>query len=429
MNLVRKFTGQDRLSKNSQDILWNVVSYGIMGVCGIVLNFIIAGLFGSATLGVYNQVYAVYIIASQFSAAGIHLSVLKHVAEYARDSDKYRTIAASGLLLSAIFGVITCVVVWFSRGLIGDLMQSPSVADAILWIIPGLFFFTLNKVYLSMLNGLTKMKTYAVFQALRYILMIVVLLVLALVKKDGTFVTAIFSISETLLFIALTAVNLRDLAWPTREEMAVWFMRHFSFGMRGFLSNVLLGLNPRVDVLLLGYFCSDQVVGVFSLAAAAAEGLYQLAIVLRTNINPRLVQLLSDQRVDELKALAKRSIRFTYIAMFAISLLTVMVYPLGVMAVQDKAEFMQSWPFFAILAAGIVISSGYIPFSNILMLAGRPGTQTIMISIQVVINIALNILLIPILGGIGAAIATALAYAFLVVLVKGFSARVLRIPI
>jgi O-antigen/teichoic acid export membrane protein len=429
MNLVRKFTGQERLSKSGQDILWNVVSYGIMGVCGIVLNFIIAGFFGSATLGVYNQVYAVYIIASQFSAAGIHLSVLKYVAEYARDPGQYRAIAASGLLLSVVFGLITCAVVWFSRGLIGSLMDSAGVTEAIIWILPGLFFFTLNKVYLSMLNGLTKMKTYAVFQALRYILMIVVLLLLALVKKDGRLVTVIFSISETLLFVALTVVNLRHLALPTKDELKLWFGRHFSFGMRGFLSNVLLSLNPRVDVLLLGYFCSDAVVGVFSLAAAAAEGLYQLAIVLRTNINPRLVQLLSDQKVDELKALARKSIRFTYIAMLVISLLTVLVYPLGVMAVQDKAEFMASWPFFAILAVGIVLASGYIPFSNILMLAGRPGTQTLMILIQVAVNIALNILLIPILGGIGAAIATALAYAFLVILVKGFSSRVLKITI
>lgn len=429
MNLIKRFTGQDHLSKSGQDILWNVVSYGIMGVCGVVLNFIIAGSYGPAALGVYNQVYAVYIIASQFSAAGIHLSVLKYVAEFAHDSKTHGVIASSGILLSIFFGLATCLVVWFSRNLIGDLMQSPDVAKSIIWIIPGLFFFTLNKVYLSMLNGLSKMKAYAVFQALRYILLILILVVMIILQKDGGLVTVIFSIAEFILFIALSAVNLRDMAFPAKDEFVFWARKHFSFGMRGFLSNVLLGLNPRVDVLLLGYFCSDQVVGVFSLAATAAEGIYQLAIVLRTNINPKLVQLLAGQKKQELEQLAKRSIRFTYIAMLAIGAAAVLIYPVGLMFVSNKAEFIQSWPYFAILAAGLVASSGYIPFSNILMLAGRPGIQTIMIAIQVIVNIVGNALLIPLWGGTGAAIATALAYGFLVILVKVFSKRTLQLQI
>jgi O-antigen/teichoic acid export membrane protein len=429
MNLLKRLTGQEKLGKSGQDIIWNVVSYGIMAVCGVALNFIIANSYGSAVLGVYNQVYAVYIVVSQFSAVGIHLSVLKYVSEFAHDEHKHRVVAASGLITSVVFGLLTCVVLWFIRGWIGDLMKSPDVAASIVWILPGLFFFTLNKVYLSVLNGLSRMKAYAVFQAMRYILLILLLVGMIVTKQDTHKITAIFSLAEFILFLALTAANFRDLVLPGRSDLVEWSRKHFSFGMRGFLSNVLLGLNPRIDVLLLGYFCSDQVVGVFSLAAAAAEGIYQLVIVLRTNINPRLVQLLSTNKKEELETLSRKSVKFTYLAMIVIGAMAVLVYPVGLMFVSNKAEFLQSWPYFAILVAGMVASSGYIPFSNILLLAGQPGLQTVMISIQVFANFLGNALLIPLWGGAGAAIATALAYAFLVILVKQFSRRVLKLNI
>jgi O-antigen/teichoic acid export membrane protein len=61
--------------------------------------------------------------------------------------------------------------------------------------------------------------------------------------------------------------------------------------MKSFFSNVLLQMNTRIDVLVLGLFWSDHIVGIYSFAATLAEGVYQLLVVLRTNYNPMLVRL------------------------------------------------------------------------------------------------------------------------------------------
>ena len=417
------------LGKHGQDVLWNFVSFAIMGVCGVLINFIIAGFYDPAALGVYNQVYAVYIVSSQFAVVGVHLSVLKYVAQYNDQPDEVRNIITAGMLLSTVFALAACGVLWALRWPIAGWMDSPGVGRGLGWALPGLFFFSLNKVILFVLNAQERMKLYAVFQALRYVLMIAVIVVVALLGLAGEYLSSVFTICELVLFLGMLPTIRAQLGWPALPALRRWTRLHFDFGMRGFLSNVLLGLNPRVDVLILGYFSSDYVVGVFSLAASAAEGLYQLPVVLRTNLNPRLVQLIAGEKMEELRTLARRSMRLTYLSILAVGAAAVAVYPLGLYLVANPQKFMQSWPIFAILTAGIVLASGYIPFSNILLLAGRPGTHTLMISLQVLFNIVGNLLLVPVMGGYGAAIATALSYVFLIFLVKIFARRVLSLEI
>jgi O-antigen/teichoic acid export membrane protein len=188
-------------------------------------------------------------------------------------------------------------------------------------------------------------------------------------------------------------------------------------------------LNTRVDVLILGYFLSDRLVGIYSFAAILAEGIYQLPGVLQINFNPILVQLTSGNNLDELKLTIKKGMRFTYLGMLIIGIIIVSVYPLGVSLVTNKGDFMLSWPIFTILMAGIVLCAGYTPFGNILLAAGRPGLHTIMISIQVIFNILGNILLVQIWGPTGSAIATALAYVLSAILIKVFTRTVLKIRV
>jgi O-antigen/teichoic acid export membrane protein len=139
--------------------------------------------------------------------------------------------------------------------------------------------------------------------------------------------------------------------------------------------------------------------------------------------------LISNNKLEELRALVNRSLRWVYLGTLLVGLSAVAVYPLGLQFVKNKAEFIQSWPIFAILAVGFIISSGYIPFSNMVMLAGRPGLHSIMMSIQVLFNILANFLLVPLLGGWGAAIATSLSYVLLIFLVKAFVYRVIKVKI
>ena len=68
-----------------QDAIWNYSAFGIMALTGVILNFFIAWKMGLEALGIFNQIYAIYVVLGQLAAFGIHDSVQKHIAEYADD--------------------------------------------------------------------------------------------------------------------------------------------------------------------------------------------------------------------------------------------------------------------------------------------------------------------------------------------------------
>jgi O-antigen/teichoic acid export membrane protein len=420
---------EDLSSKFGQDVIWNIASYGVMAVSGVVISVIIWLVYSPDVLGVFNQVFAVYVIASQFAVAGIHLSVVKYVAQYSSQIEIYRAINTAAILLATVIAGLSTILLWILSEPIGNLLNSPEVARGIVYITPALFFFSINKVLLSIINGLSRMKLFAIFQALRYLLIVAALILLILIEVPGEVLPFAFTIAEGILFLCLSISLIREFLIPPLNVLQRWVLKHLEFGLKGLGSNVLLQMNTRVDVLVLGYFMTDYSVGIYSLVAVFVEGIYQFLIVLRTVYNPILVKLITEQRIEQLQLLIKRGVRVTYRFMIIGGVAAILLYPIGLLISENQQEFFRSWPIFAILMSGIVLSSGYIPFGQILVQAGRPGLHTLMTLLLVLFNFTLNILLIPFLGIVGAAAATALAHVMGVLLLKFFTHRILQIRI
>ena len=138
-------------------MLWNFGSIGVLAISGFVLQFSIGNHYDAATLGVFNQVLAYYTIASQLAAAGLNLSALKEIAARPHDRAHCATIVfASGLVPAAILALVVTALYALSRHAVGDLLASPGVAAGIAASAPGLFFFALNKVLMSVVNGVQR---------------------------------------------------------------------------------------------------------------------------------------------------------------------------------------------------------------------------------------------------------------------------------
>jgi O-antigen/teichoic acid export membrane protein len=351
------------------------------------------------------------------------------VAQYAHEKGTYRIIGASALIMSFVLAIISSVVVWILRVQIGVWLDSPRVAAGLVWALPGVFFFTINRILLAVLNGLSRMKTYAVFSALRYVLILGTVLVLAAFRVPGEVLPAVFSIAEIILFICQVVSLRSDFSVPTLSDLRVWIRIHLNFSLRGYGSAILGGLGSRFNVLILGYFASDQTVGIYSLAAAAMDAIAQLPIILRTVFSPILVRYIDTRKFVELHALFKKVMAYTYLGMLVIGAGAVLAFPFGLKLVSNQDKYIQGWPIFAILMLGIVIYSGYIPVSNILLLGGRPGMQSWLIFCMTILVITLNLLLVPTLGGIGTALATAIGYVATIPLLKYLANKTLKVQI
>lgn len=394
----------------NREVLWNVASVSVLGTSGIIINFVIGRYRGEAALGVFNQVFAIYAILSQLAIAGVHASVLMHVSYNQNDAHKCSQITAAAMMLGFIMSSVVCLLAFGMRHLISG-WYSPEVIAGLVYVIPALLFFSMNKILMNALNGLRNMRAYAVFSALRFILVLAgVVAVIALGWRTEC-LPAGFTAAEVLLFIGLMVyLNARLFVLRMPRELRGWLAEHLSYGLRGALSGIISDLNARVDVLMLGCFTTDKAVGIYVMAATLAEGFLQLPVILQRNLNPIIGKSFAERDMRKIEEASRRVRRLLHPAMAAMGLAAALVYPLLIRWFFPGQDFGASWPVFCILATSVVLQSGYVPIGGILFQGGRPGAQTWLMLGSVLSNVVLNAALIPPLGIIGAAAATAVAY-------------------
>jgi O-antigen/teichoic acid export membrane protein len=411
----------------SRDVWWNVVSLGVAGVCGVAVNYLIGIRYGAAVLGVFNQVFAIYIVASQLAVLGVHSSVLYHLA--ASQTAEKRVIVTSALLITLAQALAIAVPFLAVAAPFSALLDSPDVATGMWWAAPGLVCFALDKVVLAACNAEQRMRAYAIFQGGRVVLMAAALGGCVILDVDGATLPVILSIGEGATLVC-AVLAIRDLIGPAPlAVMRRWWRTHLRFGARGFLAGLFGELNTRIDVIILGAFASDAIVGAYSFAALVAEGLYQVLIALRTNYAPIMVRLLARRDDAELQRVLRKARDRTYLGAAAMAVVCALGYALVVPLLTRDPDLQRSWLYFAILLAGMAAAAGYTPFNQLLLWAGRPGWHTVMIVIVVASSAALCTGLVALWGAVGAAAGVALTYAGSILLLKAMVARVIALRV
>ena len=408
----------------SRDVVWNVGALALAGGLGILLNYLVGAVHGAAALGVFNQVFAIYILFSQLAALGFHYSVLTHAAAAVDDAER-RTVITSALLVTGAIALVMAVVMWLAAAPLGRLLDSDDVAVGVVCVAPGIWFFALSKVTLACLNALARMRWYAVLFAGRFVVMVLAFAACAALDVDSAFLPIILTVAEAVTFVVSLIPARRHIGRVALAALRRWGRAHLRFGLKGFSSGVLAELNTRVDVLLLGFFSTDAVVGAYSFAAILAEGLLQLLVVLRTNYAPILIRLWSERRTEELAGTARRVRNRVYLASLGAGALAIALYAGGIGWVTSDPHLLESWKYFAVLCAGMVAASGYVPLQPLLLYAGMPGWHTWLVAGIVGLNALANALLIPPLGALGSALGTAAALVLGVVLFRAMAARLL----
>ncbi len=428
MNLSQLSASFSLKNRFNREVAWNLASFVVLAICGLLVNAVIARAYGPAALGIFNQVFAYYILLSQIAVLGVHFSVLKYVSYSQNDLPRCGQIATAALLTALVLSVAVAGITYLLRELPAAWQGSPGVGVGLALACPGLVLFSVNKVLLNVLNGLRHMRAYAVLQALRFVLILAAIVLLAALGRPPEQLALALTIAEGLVcLVSLGYVYGGVLPFSLSGRLRFWVKEHFYFGLRGFLSGALSEINTRVDVLILGLLCTDEVVGIYSFAALLAEGFSQIAMVLRRNVDPILGKAFAMGETGKIPGYAARIRRGAYLLMLAVTVVSVGLYPLVLRVLAPDRSFTASWLVFAILMSGILFNAGYRPFLGILLQGGRPGTHTLLVVALVTSNVILNAALIPLLGMYGAALATALVYVLEAVLIIALARRILGV--
>lgn len=393
------------------DTAWNYAAFALMAATGVVLNVFIAARLGVEALGVFNQIYAVYIVAAQLAVLGIHDSAQVHTAASAGEPARQRTLAWAATLLAAATGTAVAAVVFVAGDAIGRLADSAAVGEGVAWAAPGLAMFAVNKVLMGVLNGNRRMRAFAAAQSVRAATILVACLAIGLAGLPIPMLGLGFTLAELVLLpVLFVLVRPSPFGGEGFAAAGRWLGRHLAFGGKALANGFLAESYIRIDVLMLAVFVSDYAVGIYSFAALFVEGLFQVPAVVRTIANPVLVRLVKARDRLALARFAQRTMALS-VAVFALAAAAVLVVFPHLAPFFPAGMVDESRSVLTILVVGLFAYAAFIPLDFVVMQAGMPGRQSLLMTVNVLLNVLLNLSLIPPFGIHGAAAATAVSFA------------------
>ena len=405
-----------------RDSSWSAFSFVLIVLSGLLVNVGLAQNFGRAGLGLFNTCLSVVLILGQLGGLGINAAVAFHVPSTRSLGRNYEPILTTSLKTTfATSSVVAILFVLFVELFIkGD---TSGYQSGFRLIYVAVFLLPFNKVLTAYLNGIGDIKKAALSNAFRFILMLLFLILLSGLGISWKFTPVIISLSELSLLVGLLWLTRDGLSHPkeSAEEKKERRRTILGFGIRSIPAVFLLDMNTRIDVLLLSVLKGAEVVGQYTIASTLSEGLFQMAMVTRLVVDPRVAGLYAAGSSHQLIAFLKRHISYTYLAMVPVVIVSFFIYTPVVNLLFAKENSAGSFEVYVFLATGVLLASGFIPLTNTLNQLGDPLGQSLLLATLTALNILGNLLLIPSMGAAGSALATAFAQTMLVPLLLLFT--------
>lgn len=399
-----------------QDSAYIFVSYVILAVSGIIANILIGNTYGAEGLGVFNQTVALYMIFGLIAVFGLNTSVVKYVAQYNKETDIQKEIFTSASLLTTGISIILTLILSLLAACFPSLYFNIDVTRSLTIIVLSLPFFSQNKIFMALLNALRHMKTYAIIQSTRWILIISFILISIFLKKSVYFLSYSFLFSELVIFIYFSVFYSKYFS--LRYRRTSWYRTHWIFGSKSVLLGFLSETNNRIDIFFISFFLSNYYVGIYSFAAEIAKGFLNIASVIQLNVNPIVSDLWVKKDLETLKKYTLNISKMMFIIICPLLIVAALVYPFFVNLFMSNKAYLESIPVFYILLAGISLPAIYYFAGAYLSMANYLNTSLKNLIIILIYNALSCFLFLHLFGFYGAAVSTSTTYILYVVLIQ-----------
>jgi O-antigen/teichoic acid export membrane protein len=199
--------------------------------------------------------------------------------------------------------------------------------------------------------------------------------------------------------------------------------RHsLTFGVKSHIGSVMALGNYRLDQWLLGSIAGARELGLYSVAVAWSEALFFLPTALAAVQRPDLVRGSLREAGDS----AALIFRAAVIVTIPLGAAMILLAPFLCVTVFGE-DFRGSIDDLRVLVPGAFGIIAMKLMANALTARNKPGLASTAMTVAFAVTIALDIILIPDHGGLGAAIASTVAYVTAGTVAAVFAARALEI--
>ena len=103
---------------------------------GFVITVALGRYLGAGDLGLYRMTSTIYGIAMLIAAVGIPAAMIKYVAEFKEDRNKFNQIVSSGVITSLFLGIGFIAVFYLLSGLFANIFNMPELSGLLKLLSP-----------------------------------------------------------------------------------------------------------------------------------------------------------------------------------------------------------------------------------------------------------------------------------------------------
>ncbi|RJS49576.1 MAG: hypothetical protein CIT03_01935 [Methanobacterium sp.] len=415
------------------DISQVFISQTIFLLTLFFINLLLGRFLGPSDLGIYTMTYTIFTIASLIGGIGIPVAIVKYVAE-CKEKKEFKSLIYCSIINSVFFGVFVGIALFFLSSHLSNLFNMPEL-DYLIKIVSFLIpIYVLNTTFSGILNGLQKIKHYSIVIILRSVTLVFFTLIFVilgwgitgavisiLLSEIGAFIFLIVYLYNKKLFFMSKSYLLSEEYYKTTKMLII-------FGFQLFITGAIYYLNTYTDILLVGYFLTDNDLGIYGIALTLSKSFIVISGPLSTISYPLISEYKAKGLYISIEHLITKLIRYSLIILSVLGVLLVLFSNYFIISLLDP-DFLDAIIPIAILTIGMIsfgtVSSVGMSFSSI----GRPDIALKMNFICAILNFCLNLILIPYFGIVGAAIGTSTSFTVLTVLCFYSLNRILNVKI
>ncbi len=370
---------------------------------GSALSFLamlyFARTLGAEAFGVYGLVLTVVAWLKLGGSMGIGSALTKRISE----GDEQGAFLSAGLVSVLGFGLVASLAVVVGKGLLEAYIGSfeTYVAVSVVWVVVGLLLIRLfYTVVMNVLEGERKVHVAAVLDPIKFGTRSVIQigLLLAGFGLAGMLIGyAIGGILIGLLGVAYVAVPLRR---PARRH----FRSLYEYARYSWLGTLKTRSFNDLDVLLLGVFVNEALVGIYLAAWNVSKFLDLFSGAIESTLFPEISRHAERGDAEATRGLIEDSLTFAGLIVVP-GLFGGLLVGERLLAVYGP-EFREGTTVLGLLLLGVLLYAYQKQLLNALNAIDRPDVSFRINLVFLATNATLNIVLIRQYGIVGAAVAT-----------------------
>ncbi|AKB17645.1 MULTISPECIES: flippase [unclassified Methanosarcina] len=405
--------------------LTNVAQSAIIIFIGMIINLAL-GFLGriifirfttQSEYGIYSLAFTLMSVFVTISTLGLYDGTTRYIAKFrAKDQSEYvQDTVVSSIVIALISSILISVIAYLGSDYISvNIYNSPELSPVFKMLLIAVPLSVLISIFISIFRGFGESKIKIclneILRPVTYLLFLASVVFLRLPFHNMVFV---YVISILITFLAFIIYFIKKppfkLKWNklrinhVTKELLIYSMPLLAV-------SILLTIMSWTDTLMLGYFKTPEVVGMYSAA-------YTIASLLSVVINsvgflyvPIISQLYSKNQIEELGVINATSTKWSF--MFTLPMFFLFfLYPDFILDLFYDSRYIEASTVFQVLVLGFITNAYFGLNYHTLMSIGKSYFLMNCTLMSAILNILLNLILIPSFGMVGAAIASALSFA------------------